>query len=294
MDDIQKTNISNALLKYCARYKTDKKGDIGINKAAASLKNVSSATISQMLNGKWALITDEMWRNVAAQIGYNAKGWKIAKTSVYNTMDSLLIDSKENQLVNAIIGYEGSGKTEFLKDFNNGKHNFLLKCAEYWNKKHFLIKLAREIGIDPAGMNVCEIMDEIITRIPTLDNPILCFDEIDKVSDPLLYFLITLYNDLEDYCSIIMTATPYFEKRILRGIDRNLKGFRELYSRMGKKFIHLPQITDEDVALVCMENGINDQRVIKAIIDDSAHDLRRVKKKVQAHKRSFNKKLNIA
>ena len=44
MESIKKESISNALRTYCERYESQ-------NKAANSLKGVSAATISQMVNG---------------------------------------------------------------------------------------------------------------------------------------------------------------------------------------------------------------------------------------------------
>ena len=49
MENLKKQQIANALRTYCERYASQ-------NKAANSLKNVSAATISQMLNGNWELI----------------------------------------------------------------------------------------------------------------------------------------------------------------------------------------------------------------------------------------------
>ena len=63
MESIKKQNIATALSTYCERYESQ-------TRAANSLKNVSAATISQMVNGKWDMIKDDMWRNVAAQIGH--------------------------------------------------------------------------------------------------------------------------------------------------------------------------------------------------------------------------------
>jgi hypothetical protein len=63
MELIKKQNITNSLRSYCERYESQ-------NRAAASMKGVSAATVSQMLNGNWDLIKDEMWRNVASQTGY--------------------------------------------------------------------------------------------------------------------------------------------------------------------------------------------------------------------------------
>ena len=62
MEAIKKQNIASALRAYCGRYESQAR-------AAHSLKGVSASTVSQMLNGNWELIRDDMWRNVAAQVG---------------------------------------------------------------------------------------------------------------------------------------------------------------------------------------------------------------------------------
>ena len=83
MKTTEKQAIAARLKEYC-----ENKGSQ--NKAAATLKGVSPATLSQMLNGNWELITEEMWRNVAAQIGYDARQWIIVQTEGYNRMYKLL------------------------------------------------------------------------------------------------------------------------------------------------------------------------------------------------------------
>ena len=87
MENIKKQNITLALRDYCGRHDSQ-------NRAARSLTNVSAATLSQMLNGKWELITDEMWRNVAAQIGYREEKWEAVETTGYRRLMFLLGDIK--------------------------------------------------------------------------------------------------------------------------------------------------------------------------------------------------------
>lgn len=52
------------------------------NAAAKSLRGVSAATVSQILNGNWDLISDDMWRTVGNQIGYDPRNWPSFKDSV--------------------------------------------------------------------------------------------------------------------------------------------------------------------------------------------------------------------
>ncbi len=63
---IDKKGIVEALKAY-----TERKG--GQNKAANSIKGVSSATLSQMAAGNWEHISDEMWRKVARALGVSAE-----------------------------------------------------------------------------------------------------------------------------------------------------------------------------------------------------------------------------
>lgn len=79
MKDTEKQAIADLLKAYC-----DLKGSQ--NKAAASLNAVSAATISQIFNGNWELITEEMWRNIAAQIGYDPRKWVVIQTQGYTRM----------------------------------------------------------------------------------------------------------------------------------------------------------------------------------------------------------------
>ena len=140
------------------------------------------------------------------------------------------------------------------------------------------------MGVDASGYTMYEMMGVIVQHIKKQDAPIIVLDEADKMNDQLLYFFITLYNNLEDYCSIIMIATAFLQKRILRGIKLGKKGYPEIYSRGGKKFIELKGVGSSDVRKVCIANGISNEKTIKEIFEDSDNDLRRVKAKVVAFK----------
>ena len=67
MKTSEKQVIAKKLASYC-----EMKGSQ--NKAAATLEGVSSATISQILNGNWELISDEMGRSISVQIGCTSTG----------------------------------------------------------------------------------------------------------------------------------------------------------------------------------------------------------------------------
>ncbi len=261
------------------------------NKAAASLKGVSSAVISQAINGQWDLISDDMWRSIAAQTMFERREWVTVETRGYRRMYDLLSDSQRHAQVFAITGDAGCGKTEAITDYTSSNRNvFTLSCSEYWNRKYFLLSLLKCMGREPNGFTVGEMMETAIFLLKKIERPLIVLDEFDKLSDQVLYFFISIYNALEGRVGIVISSTNYLERRIIRGLQSSRKGYAEIYSRFGRRFIPMPAVNDDDVAAVCKANGINDNKEVERIISDAACDLRRVKRLVHAVKAKSNAK----
>ena len=276
--EVEKKQISEQLRAYC-----DQKGSQ--NKAAASLNGVSSATISKILSGQWSTIADDMWRSIAGQIGAGktAEGWQLVPTRAYQAMTFTLENAQRDSLVMAVIGEAGSGKTEAIKTYTAGGRNvYHLVCSEYWNRRTFMAKVLQSMGVTYSGNTVADMMDTIVDTLKRKEAPLIVLDEADKLSDQVLYFFISLYNQLEERCGIIMTATRYLKARIEKGLRLNRKGYAEIYSRIGRKFVELPLHNSEDVAAVCAANGVTDAKTINCIVDEADGDLRRVKRSVWA------------
>lgn len=261
------------------------------NKASKMLNGVSSATISQILNGNIELVADAMWQNIEKQLkgSLTAKEWQIVETSNFKKLFELFKDSKDHANVFGIVGDAGGSKTESVKQFRLQNENvFTLSCSEFWNKKYFLQELLQAMGRDYSGLTVAEMMNEAITQCLKKDSPLIILDEADKLTDQVLYFFITLYNKLEDNCGIILLATDHLRKRIDKGLKINKKGYKEIYSRIGRKFIELKGVSFTDVVIVCKANGVEDNETIKKIWEDCEGDLRRVKRKIHAQKKKNN------
>lgn len=257
------------------------------NQVAANMQGVSSATISQMRNHKWELIADDMWRKVSAYVGVAASGWNFAETRNSQDILSFFSDSQLHSLVIAITGKAGAGKSATAKKYESENKNvFLLSCNEYWDKRWFLRELLAKMGKEHAGLTLPEMMHKAVVMLKSLDNPLMILDEADKLADNVLLFFITLYNELEDHCGIVLMATHFLEKRIKRGVAMEKKGYREIYSRVGLRFIELESTSYSDVEKVCMANGIKDSETIRAISRDSDGDVRRVRRLIFSNKRA--------
>lgn len=278
MTKTEKEQIKVQLSAYCERMGSQ-------NKAANSLKEVSSATISKILNEDWELINDRMWRHIGSQIGLDKKTWITVDTRDYKLMTGILGDTQVNSLVLAVKGDAGTGKSMAIKLYaEQNKAVYVLACNEFWNRKQFLQELLASMGKDNAGATVGEMMSDVVLGLKKTEMPLVVMDEADKLSDQVLYFFITLYNQLEDHCGIVLCATDHLEKRIKRGVRLNKKGYKEIFSRIGRKCVPLMGADEVDVAAVCIANGVTEKRDIKMVYEDCEGDLRRVKRKVHAIK----------
>lgn len=257
----------------------------GSQKAAAGFLNkVSTATISQILNGNWELINDKMWRHLGHQVGWNSKeAWNNAETMNQMALLSVLQTAQENSSSFAVTAPAGTGKSHTIKKFSfENKEAFYVNCREYWSKKDFVKELFLAIGRYPGSHSITEMMKEIELQFNVMEQPILILDEFDKVQDSILYFFISLYNGLDGHAGLVMCCTNYLQKRIKQGVNANKKGYEEIWSRIRRRFIELPTHDLEDTAKVCSVNGVTDHKIIKDIHREANGDMRTVKELVLA------------
>lgn len=275
----EKEMIRVRLGEYCEMKGSQKR-------AATSLVGVSPATVTQIVTGKWELINEKMWRSIAAQIGVKQTRWNIVETRNYRALSDIFADAQENALVLAVCGEAGTGKSLTAAHYGAENPNvYVLACSEYWNRKTFLRELLRVMGKNPAGDTVGDMVDDVVMALKRRENPLIILDEADKLSDQVLFFFITFYNKLEDYCGIVLMATDYLEKKVRRGLRLNKKGYKEIYSRIGRRFVAMPGLSATDISDVCRANGVEGLREIETVKKDCEGDLRRVKRKCHAFNR---------
>ena len=275
----EKEMIRVRLGEYCEMKGSQKR-------AATSLVGVSPATVTQIVTGKWELINEKMWRSIAAQIGVKQTRWNIVETRNYRALSEIFADAQENALVLAVCGEAGTGKSLTAAHYGAETPNvYVLACSEYWNRKTFLRELLRVMGKNPAGDTVGDMVDDVVMELKRRENPLIILDEADKLSDQVMFFFITFYNKLEDYCGIVLMATDYLEKKVRRGLRLNKKGYKEIYSRIGRRFVAMPGLSATDISDVCRANGVEGLREIDTVKKDCEGDLRRVKRKCHAFNR---------
>ena len=283
--DSQKKEIQMLLKSFIEQYASQAK-------AVAALKNVSEATVINIRRGDWESISDDMWRNVGKQVGLNEKSkWKFIETSPARKLIDFLDDAREYGNVFSITADPGTGKSFVSEWYENKRPNvYTVSCSEYFNRKVFLQQILEKMGKTNTGLSVPEMMDVIVETSLKKESPLLILDEFDKVSDSILYFFITLYNRLEGNMGIVIMATDYLAKRIMRGRKMNKKGYAEIFSRIGRRFITLPPPTEKEVFDIAKANGVENPQDLHSIYNECEGDLRRVKRAIHKSRMKAMKK----
>ena len=284
MEKQQKTQIQEALAAYMAKYPSR-------NKAAQSLKGVSAPTISSIMNDNWDNISDDMWRNIAAQVctGTGSTEWQIVATAANQEINYVLDDAQRWRNVTWVVGDAGCGKTTTARQYEaEHAEAFYILCSEDMRRGDFIRDIASRIGLRTDGYTLRDNLDAIIAALVQMQHPLLIFDEADKLSERVFHYFIDLYNRLEERCGIVFFSTAYIKRRIKMGLRYDKKGYNEIDSRIGRKFFELEPTSPSDVYAVCAANGLSDKATISGIIrevEECDFDLRRVKKAIHKAKR---------
>ena len=285
MEQKLKEQIAERLRTYVAKYPSQ-------NKAVGSLKGTSAGTVSNILNGKWENISSDMWKKIGDQVGSTGSedGWQIVETGAYQEITYVLNDAQEGKNVTWIVGEAGCGKTTAARQYaEEHREVFYLQCSEDLHKGEFVREIARLTGIRTEGYTVRGLWTAILDNLIQMDAPLLIFDEADKLTESVFHYFISLYNKLEDKCGVVFMSTDYIIRRIEKGLRWQRPGYKEFYSRIGRKYFELEDTTVNDVYAICTANGLLDRKDIDEVIRDAEecdYDLRRVKKSIHRVKRS--------
>ena len=285
MKDLTKQDkdaIRDALSAYCDNYPTR-------NRAAESLNGVSAATVSMILNDKYTNISDDMFTKIATQIGYSFEKWQLHESVSYNEITYALADAQMYKNVTWVVGDAGCGKTTAAIDYRKKHRNvFYILCSEDMRKSDFVREIAKQVGAPTDGTNLRDTLEYALSMVAFLNNPLLIFDEGDKLTDSVLYYFISIYNRLEGHAGIVFLSTDYMKRRVESGIRYNKKGYKEINSRIGRRFFDVQLTTQNDVYAICRANGLTDETEIKKVLKEAEaceNDLRRVKKVIHRQKR---------
>lgn len=278
-----KDAIRDALMAYCENFPSR-------NRASESLQGVSAAVVSQILNSKYDSISDDMFSRIAAQIGFSFENWAICESENYRLASYVLADAQMYKNVTWLVGDAGCGKTTAAIEFRRSHRNvFYILCSEDMKRSDFVREIAKQVGAPTDSTNnLRDMLDYALGMIGFLQNPLIIFDEGDKLTDCVLNYFISIYNRLEGRAGIVFLSTDYIKRRMENGLRYNKKGYKEINSRIGRKFFDLNTTSRNDIYAICQANGLMNEAEIKRVMQEAEvadNDLRRVKRFVHATKR---------
>lgn len=282
-----KEQVRSALIAYRSNYPT-------LNRAAESLQGVSSATVSQLCNGKYELISDEMFIRIASQIGFAFDSWTLHEGKTFKEITFTLSDAQAYKNVTWIVGDAGCGKTTAAIEYRRTHRNvFYILCSEDMRRSDFVREIAKQVGAPTDTTNLRDMMENAISMISFLGNPLLVFDEGDKLTDSVFNYFISIYNRLEGHAGIVFLSTDYIKRRMDAGLRYNKKGYKEINSRIGRRFFDVSPTEENDIYAICQANNLTDRADIEEVLKDakrSDDDLRRVKRCIHRQKRIIEAK----
>lgn len=282
-----KEQVRSALIAYRSNYPT-------LNRAAESLQGVSSATVSQLCNGKYELISDEMFIRIASQIGFAFDSWTLHEGKTFKEITFTLSDAQAYKNVTWIVGDAGCGKTTAAIEYRRTHRNvFYILCSEDMRRSDFVREIAKQVGAPTDTTNLRDMLENAISMISFLGNPLLVFDEGDKLTDSVFNYFISIYNRLEGHAGIVFLSTDYIKRRMDAGLRYNKKGYKEINSRIGRRFFEVSPTEENDIYAICQANNLTDRADIEEVLKDakrSDNDLRRVKRCIHRQKRIIEAK----
>ena len=264
---------------------------VGSAKKLSVTLNVSNATISNIINDKTALISDQLWHGLAASLGINLENqWLHADTVPFTKLTNYFNDARMHSNVFAMVTNPGGGKTYTMDCFiSKNPHTYYVKCHRHTTERDFLKQLLNSLHVNYNSHRITELLNKVVEVTRKIESPSFIIDEFEKVKNDVFMLPIDLYNSLENKAGISIIGTPNLKNRIETGVQRGTMGYNELLSRVGGKVIEIPAPSHSDAASIIRANGISSQVVLEKIIADSDNDnnevdLRRVKRLVHAAK----------
>jgi DNA transposition AAA+ family ATPase len=204
--------------------------------------------------------------------------WNVASTSVYNKLTAYFGDAQRHPKgIHALVLNASMGKSITVKSFTEQNPSaYYVCCHRHMPIRILLRDMLKSMGKDSSG-TTAEMIDNLVHYLEKDNDPLFIIDEVDKLKDEVLEMFVDLENKLHGKCGLVFLATPYLKKRIETGVNRNKRGFAELYSRMKKIFWDLTpgkQEFKKDVTLICKANGVSNEQVIIEMVNKCEYDLR--------------------
>lgn len=248
----------------------------------AKMVGVSSATISNMLNGHWDKVKPEMTLHVMNRIRVESR--VVLNTVNFQTVFHACEEAKSRHRMIGIIGYTGSGKTTALRKFYKANENtYYVMSKKTMTAKQFLLEILRQMGVSFNG-SAFQIVDRIQLELNKQINPVIVIDEAGKLSPRVFQYIHDLRNETENSCGIVLAGVEYFKTNLEKAVQRNKEGMPEFYDRICAWQTLVPP-TKYELRAICQAHGVSDEHIVKPML--VAANFRRLMNQIDNHKHNL-------
>lgn len=242
MDIKFRQKVAEALLK---QRKTFTESD----EAFATQYSLNKTTYSRIKNGVTErILSDPEWLRLGRELGIIGRQtqWKMAKTQVFETIQNDVVFCQKNSKSLVFVDDCAIGKTYTAKYLAKTLTNcFYMDCSQAKSKVQFIRALAKTLGLDNKG-KIFDVKQSIKDWLNYLPLPIVILDEFGDVEYPAFLEFKELYNATEGQAGWYLMGAEGFRAKILRGINNEKVGFREILSRLGDRFMSIVPIDRND------------------------------------------------
>lgn len=248
----EKIEIKNAINAFCAAKA------ISRNELAIQI-DVSGATLSNIVNDKWANIDNSMWFKIWNHVRANHVA-KLFTTSDYTAISDLCNNAKHRHYMSGLIADYGMGKTTALKMYARQENVFYIYYDVNMKPKNFFYELGKQLGYD-YDANVYDQVKKAVDTLNTLNNPLIIIDEASKLTDKMLMTLHVLRDKTINNCGIVLAGMPYFKSNLIKFANKQKTGISEFLSRV-MIWHELSGLKPAEIEMICAAYGIADKKEV--------------------------------
>jgi len=219
---------------------------------------------AQLINirtpAKWSKVSENMWQRATVFFSMQ-KDWRIIETKNFQRITLSCSEAKKHSRFLAVVGRSGYGKTTALKaTARNTKNVFYVLAKDILSRKGFFKAIAKVLGVETMG-TIETLLESIVSKINSLDSPLIIIDDAGKLNDGNYRNLQLLYDETEGKCGILIAGTPFLKEYITRMTFKGKYGFDEL-SRRIEHWTVLEEPNKKEIESVATHNGIEDKEGI--------------------------------
>lgn len=226
-----KSKITIAANDYCALHKisqNEMSRQTGINAAYVSVMLKGDASFVGMTKDDGSTgkteIADRWFLTLADFVGYEVTKnyWKTRMTPQFQTIIEALTAAKEHGATRMITGPSGCGKSMAIDKFikQNPLNTYRIIINDYYRLNDVINELMKLLNIDLTTIgSMSKInsrskkvrLDAVVSKLKEIrlqgGSPILVIDEGENMAIPMLKTIKALYDQLKDYCAIVLVGT---------------------------------------------------------------------------------------